>query len=206
MDAGERMIRHLRGIARVPAGEGCHQELLDAAPDLGVVALARNIDENRDETLERIVAHEHANPPALLDAENAEADLEQRVRIDLEQLVARIGFEDVLQGLVVMPVGREARALEHALHLAAQQRNFERAAVIGGRGEEADEAAFANHPAGGLEQLETDDVHRHAAVHGGAHRGLCDEKQARRMHELGDFGRQALRAGIEPHRAHARIA
>jgi hypothetical protein len=44
----------------------------------------------------------------------------ERVLVELEQLVARIGLQHVDQGLAGMPLRVEAGALEHGVDLAAQ--------------------------------------------------------------------------------------
>ena len=136
----------------------------EALAQLGVVALARHIDEGRDEPPEGIAAHEQRDALALLQAQDAQRDVEQLVLGDLEQLVARKGLEDVHQRLAVMARGLEAGAREGALDLAAQQRDRARALGIGGRGEEADEQPLARRLSVGAEFPHRDRVHVHRAV------------------------------------------
>ena len=75
------------------------------------------------------------------------ADPEQLVHGDLEQLVARVGLEDLDERLLVVAAGRERGALEHRVDLAAQDRDLARAGVVGGVGVEAEEAPLADHAA-----------------------------------------------------------
>ena len=73
------------------------------------------------------------------------AIVEQLVVRDLEQLVARVGVEDLEQRLLVVAAGREGGALEHRVDLAAQDRDLGRARVVGGVRVEAEEAPLADH-------------------------------------------------------------
>ena len=64
-------------------------------------------------------------------------------RRGLEELVARIGLEHVQHRLAVVACGVEAEVLDDALDLTAQHRDVARAAVIGGRGPQTEEAVLA---------------------------------------------------------------
>ena len=101
------------------------------------------------------------------------------ILVDLEQLVARIGIEDRQQRLAVMTVGVEARAAQHAVDAAAQQRHVLDPRVIRRRGEQADQAAFAGHPAVGVAGLDDDAIHRPAAVDQALAIGLDDQDVVR---------------------------
>ena len=86
------------------------------------------------------------------------ADPEQVVDGDLEQLVARVGLEDLHERLLVVAAGGERGAPEHRVDLAPQDRYRVRARVVGVVGEQAEEAPLADHPAVLVEALDADVV------------------------------------------------
>ena len=95
----------------------------------------------------------------------AQRELIERVLVDLEQLVARIGLQHVDQRLAGMALRVEAGAREHRVDLAAQIGDGAGRAGIGGRGEQADDAEFAGQIAVGVEALDADIVEIDAPVH-----------------------------------------
>ena len=130
----------------------------------------------------------------------------QRVLVDLEELVARIVLQHRQQVLVHVAVLAEARALDHARDLAAQQRHLARIGVVRRRGVEAHEAALAHDLARGVEALHADVVEVAGAVHGGARVGLGEHQQARLAREraqlrrqLGEARRDAAQHGLAQH-------
>ena len=93
------------------AGEGRHQDALHLHPQVGRVGVARHEHEAGDEALERVAAHEQAQPLPVAEREDAERGVVELVVGDLEQLVARIGLEDVVERLGQVPAGgRPARS------------------------------------------------------------------------------------------------
>jgi hypothetical protein len=57
-------------------------DLLDAPAVLRVVAVARQVDEAREEAPERVAPDEEAHAPPLAEVEDPERDLEQLVSVD----------------------------------------------------------------------------------------------------------------------------
>jgi hypothetical protein len=94
----------------------------------------------------------------------------------LEQLVARVGHQHVGQGLAVMAGRGEAGAGDDPLDLLAQQRDRPRTAVIGGRGEMADEGMLADHLALGIVALDPDPVEVGGPVDGRSAVRLDDQQ------------------------------
>ena len=92
---GQHLVAHLRREIRALTVVGGGQDVLHLAAQGGVVAVARHIDHAGDETFEGIVAHEERGALTLLQVQHADGDLVQLLHRDLEQLVARIGLEDV---------------------------------------------------------------------------------------------------------------
>ena len=169
---------------------GVGEDGVELAAQGGVVAVARHVDQTGDEALERIAAREEGDALPLLQVEDAEGDAVEVVGGDLEQLVARVGLDDVAQVLAVVAVGREAGARDHRLDLLLEERDRERARTVGGGGEEADEEAFAGHLAVAVEALDRHRVHRHRLVHRRDAVRLVDAQEDRRAQELADVGRQ----------------
>ena len=127
-----------------------------------------------------VAAREQRHAPPLLQLQDAQRMVVERVLVDLEQLVARIGFEDRQQRLAVVAVRVEAGAAQDAVDPAAQQRHVVHRGVIGGRGEQADQAALAGHPAVGVVGLHDHAIHRPAAMDQRGAVGLDDQDVVRR--------------------------
>jgi hypothetical protein len=79
--------------------------------------------------------------------------LEQLLLRDLEQLVARVGLEDLHQVFLVVAPLREARPLQDVSCLAADERYVQHARAIGGEGVQAEKAPLAGDIARGVERL-----------------------------------------------------
>jgi hypothetical protein len=97
----------------------------------------------------------------------------------LEQLIARVGLEHREHGLAVVARRIEPEMLDHALDLAAQYRNVPRAAEVGGRGPESEEAMLAVDAPAGVEGLDADVVEQLTAMHGGGRVRLGQDQQLR---------------------------
>ena len=148
-----------------------------------IEALARREHQAAREAADGIAAREQRHPAPLLELQDAERVVVERVGIDLEQLVARIGVEDREQRLAVMAVGIQSGAAQHLLDPVAQQRHVEHRRVIGGRGEEAGEAPLAGGSAVRIERLHDDAVHRPAAMDQRVPIGLDDQQRLRPARE-----------------------
>jgi hypothetical protein len=132
-----------RVVDRRRAGGGS-EDRLDPPPVLRVEAVARHEHEQREEAPERVAAREQAQPLALAEVEDPHRHFEELVVRDLEQLVARVGVEDLEQGLLVVAAVREPGALEHAGHAPAQDRDLGGARAVGGVRVEAEEDAVTH--------------------------------------------------------------
>ncbi len=137
--------RRLEG--RDPAVEGAGENLADPHPDVAVVAVARREDEDGDVAVETIAAGEHPHPWSLAEGEDLQREVVERVLADREQLVARIGLEDVRQRFAGMARRVEAGAAHHPRHLLPDVGYGIDRAGIGFRGEQAEEARLAGEAA-----------------------------------------------------------
>ena len=202
MNARQRRRRELdRERIRLAADPLLH-DLLHALAQERVVAVARHVDQARDVASERIAVHEQGDVRPLLQAQHAHRRRQQVVLRHAEQLVARQRLEDVQQRLAVMAGGRQARPDDDVAHLAAQQRDVARRAVVGDRGEQPDEQPLADHLAVLVEPLHPDRVELHRAVHGRAPVRLVHHQELRLAQEVGDLGRHLdrLAGAFEQHR------
>ena len=159
-------------IGRDPAAVGLGQDLAGALAQVGIVAVARHEHQHRDEAVERVAPLEQPYARPVVEVQYAQGRGQQVVFRSLEQLVARIGLQDVAQALFVVAAGGLAGALQHAGHLGADQRHLMGGLVIGLGGEEADEADLAGGPAVGAVPLDPDIVHVAAAMDARAQVGL----------------------------------
>ena len=206
LHAHQRAFREV-GIERDDAAVvGLRQQRADALAHLGSVAIARHVDEQRDEPVEAVDAGKHAHARPRLQVEDALAPFLQLLHADLEQLVARKGVEDVEQRLAVVAARRIAGGGEHHVDLVAQEGDLARRAHIGLRGEQADEADLALRAAVGAVGLDADVVHVHAPVHAAQHVGLGDDERGGREEEAAHLRRHGHQLGAAPQHLHARVA
>ena len=143
MHPHHRPLAECRLEARHLAAIGLGDQLADLDPVVGVEAVARQEHEGRDEAVELVAADEQAGARPLGQPHDAMRHGRQRRDVDLEQLVARKGLENIDQTLARMALRVEPARRHHPLDLAADQRDFARAPGIGGRGEQADHAQLA---------------------------------------------------------------
>src|SRR6202042_938731 len=73
--------------------------IADQCPDRAVVALARNVDEDRDKAVEAVAPRQHAHPRTVAELQDVERELIEQIFVDLEQFVARISLQHVDQRL-----------------------------------------------------------------------------------------------------------
>ncbi len=201
-DAGHRRIRQLHRVLRRHALQRLGEQGLHARAQAGVEAFARHIDQAGDEAGEGIAAQEQACALALAQAQDAHRRGVELAGLDLEQLVARVLIQDRDQRLGRMAVGQEAGACGDRGQLAPQQRDLRRIGVVGRRGEEADEAPFAQHLALGIEAFDADVVEVARPVHRGSGVGLGQQQHTRVARQRAHLGRQ----GGERGRRRGRIA
>ncbi len=207
-DADDVVHPRQRGvrIARVVGRDMAAERLGELAPDrlaqLRVVALARDVEQHGQETVERVVAHEELHARPVGEVQDAERDAQQLVFRRLEQLVARIGLQDVGEPHLVVAAGRQVGLGHDPVDLAPDQRHVAHRLVVGLGGEEADEAHLAARLAVWAVAAHADVVHVGAAVHHRLQVRLGDDQRVggRQFlaHRLGEHRRLA---GATQHRA-----
>ncbi|MEY9488253.1 hypothetical protein RKD26_004047 [Streptomyces calvus] len=168
----------------VPGGEvdaGAAEFLLedvdDPQPDTGGVAVARQVDEGRVVAPVLVLAQVEPQPAALLEVEHRGDDGLELADRGLEQLVARVGLQDLEQVAAVVAVRREAGALQDLLDLAPDHRHPAHGLGVGGGREQAEEAPLTDDVAVRVELLDADVVQVRRPVHGGPAVGLGQHQQ-----------------------------
>ncbi len=177
------------------AGKGLHQDGLELLAQLGGIGLARHVHQAGDEALVGVAPQEQAQALALACRQDTQRGLVQLILADLEQVVARVGGQDVLQRLGQVPAFGQRGTVQHGRHLLAQQRDLVDARGIGGGAEQADEAVLADHLAGGVVALDADIVAVARPVHGGTGVRACHQQQRHRC--------ARHRPGLRRHRGEA---
>ena len=124
MHAHQHALAEIRLEAGNAPVECLGEDLADALRDLGVEAVARDEDEGRDEAVEAVAPHEQPRARPLLEAQDPVRHGGERLGIDLEQLVARQGFEDADERLSRMARRIEAAGRDDAAHLSPQERDL----------------------------------------------------------------------------------
>ena len=204
MHAHQRAFGEGRIERRDPALVDAGEIGADGRARRGVVALARHEHHDRDEAVEAIAPRQHAHARALVEMHDGEHELEQRVLVDLEQLVARVMLQHGRERLAGMAVRIEAGAAHQVVDLAPQIRDGAGRARVDRRGEQADDAEFADKVAVAIEALHPDVVHVHAPVHARFHVRLGDDELLRLLQEFHDLGRDRDQLAAAAQHVHVR--
>src|SRR5262249_7398169 len=115
----------------------------------------------------------------------------QQLRLaDLEQLVARVGLDDVEQRLAGVAAGQDAGARDNVRRLSAQQWNLRRFGAVSGRSEQTEKTMLAAVLALTVEAFDADVIEIAGAMHGRARVGLGDVKKSRQAGEGARIRRQ----------------
>jgi len=120
MQACRERLAHVRGVLDRLGVELLAQDPGQSLAHGGVVAIARQVDQARDEAAVDVAADEESQLPAFADVHHLRGDRHQLVDRRLEELVARIGLEDIHQGLAGMTHRLEAGLGQDGLRLLAQ--------------------------------------------------------------------------------------
>lgn len=165
--------------------QALHQDLLDLQARLGGIHVARHVGQAVAEATVGVLAQEHADLVALLDADDRQGGAEQLVHRGLEQVVARQYFQHLGQFLAEVGLGVETGAPHHFGDLAADEGDVVDALVVHRGGEQAHEAALADHPALAVQLADRHVIRVGRAVHT-ARMGSLGEGQQDRFAQVGD--------------------
>jgi hypothetical protein len=132
----------------------------------GGVAVPRQVDQAGQVAAVGVPAHEQPELAALAGVQHRLRDRDQLVDRRLEQLVARVGLEHVHQRLAGVALRVEPGPVDHRLRLHPDHRDAGQRLRVGGRGEQPEEPALADHLAVLVEGLDAHVVEVHRPVHG----------------------------------------
>ncbi|MNI18799.1 hypothetical protein D3C73_722170 [compost metagenome] len=132
---------------------------------------------------------EGAHPRPLAQFHDLFTEFRQKIGIDLEEIVTRIGFERVFQHTTGMAVRIETEMPIDVIDLFAQQRDFTDGVGIGRRGEKTDDPQFADDMTVLVKPLYPDIVHIGASMDNGFHIRLGDDEELRPVEEFENFRR-----------------
>src|SRR5208282_3252695 len=188
MHAHQRTFREKRiKGAHAPFKDG-GEIIADPRPDLAVVAIARDVGEDRHEAVEAVAPRQYPYARAFVELEDRKREVIERLFVDLKQFVARVVLEHVDQRLAGMAARIKSGAADSVIDLTPQIGNGAHRTRVGGGREQPAEHAFAHYPALAVEVLDPDVIQSDAPVHARAHRGLGHDEQLRLFEELADFG------------------
>ncbi len=102
-------------------------------------------EQRREEPAESVAAHEKPDLMPLLEVEDPHCDLEELLRLHLDELVAGKRLEDGDQVLAIVAVGGETRLLDHHGDLAAEQGDPSGVGVVDDRGVQTQKTPFPDH-------------------------------------------------------------
>ncbi len=189
---GERLA-HVGGPLDRLTGELGLEDRGDALADAGVVAVPGEVDQAREEPAVEVAPHEELQLAPLAGVHHLRRDRDEVLHRRLEQLVARVGLEDVHQRLARMAARVEPDRLHHGVGLLAQDGDAAHRLGVGGRGEQPEEAPLPHDLTGLVELLHADVVEEHGPVHGRAGVGLGQHQQVLVSRTVGDQLRQHAR-------------
>ena len=144
VQARQRRLRQLDGKFDADALQRTQQHILDTNPGFGVELLPRQIDQTGVIAAVGFAPDKDPDLAAVPQAQNAQRRLHQRSFVDLEQLVAWIGFENRQKAFSHVAIRRKSGHFHYCRRLVSQQRNFPDPRVIGRRGKQTDEASLAH--------------------------------------------------------------
>ncbi len=174
---GEDRLGVPGGEVDAGAAELLLQDVDDPQPYARGVAVPREVDEGGVVTPVLVLPQVEPQPAAFLEVEHGGGDALQLGDRGLEELVARIGLQDLEQVAPVVTVGREAGDLQHLVHLAPDDRHPADGLGVGSRGEQAQVAPLADDLAVLVELLHPDVVEVRRPVHGRPAVGLGEDEQ-----------------------------
>src|SRR5260370_353977 len=120
-EARQNRFGELHGEFRAGAVQVPLEDVLDLHAHVGVEVLARHEDEARVEASVEVAADEDARLAPVSQAQDAERGFQQRVLVDLEQLVAGLVLQDREQALVRVAPRAAAPAFSHPAELGTMR-------------------------------------------------------------------------------------
>ena len=165
MDARQQIIANQRVMGRQAAIMRLGQHIAELPAQVRVELLPRNIDNGRDKPFEPIPAQQDTDPGTFLKRQDFPRIDQKILNGYLKQLIPGVAFQDMGEGFFVVTVFGKPRHFQRLADLAPEIGDITGNTVIGGRGEQAGKAAFADHLPLLVEFLHTDIIQMHRPVH-----------------------------------------
>src|SRR5262249_28445565 len=197
-DADQRRFGEVDVEIGADAVERLFEQLYPPLSQLGRVIFARGVDQAGDEAVEGVAPHEEAESLPRAQVQDTRHYPQQFRLSDLEQLVARVGLDDVEQRLAGVAAGLDAGAQDDVRRLSAQQRDLRRFGAVCGRSEQPQKTMLAADLALLVEAFDADVIEVAGAVYGRARIGLGDVKKSRQAGEGAHVRRQGSDARSFP--------
>ncbi len=177
MDARQQIIANQRVMGRQAAIMRLGQHIPELAAQVRIEFFPRNIDDGRDKPFEPIPAQQDTDPGTFLKRQDFPRIDQKILNGYLKQLIPGVAFQDMGEGFFVVTVFGKPRHFQRLADLAPEIGDITGNTVIGGRGEQAGKAAFADHLSLLIEFLHTDIIQMHRPVHRRTHICLGDDNQ-----------------------------
>ena len=186
VDAGQRRFaqKHIE-VDAVGVVE-LSQHFLHAHAGVGVVQVAWEVEDHRDEALVGVGADENAGFAAFLHVDDLHDDVIDLFGVLVQEVLAGIVLQDSEQFVGRVGSGRESAGREDLRDLPVDDRDVEDAVVVELGFEHADEAAFADDLTVGIECLHADVVHEGRPDDAGAGVRLRQHQHMRFQGLVGD--------------------
>ena len=182
VQAGQRAHPDQDLVLGAGPAEDLAERFRDALRPIRRVAVPGQVDEARDEPAVVVEALEQPDLAPILQLEDARRDLEQLAGVDLEQLVARVGLQDLAQRPPAVALRREAGPVQHLRGLLPQQRDVQHAVAVDVGVEQAEEPPLPDHPPVAVEPLHPDVGEVVGAADGAAAVGRGEQQHRGRQH------------------------
>ena len=180
-------------VGRQAPVPGLGQDLARLLRQARVEAAAGHIEQDGHEPVEGIPAHEQAQAGPVVEVHDALGDRQQLVLGDLEQLVARIALQHIVESPAVVAGGRLTGPGQHIGHLLPDQGHLGRRLIIGLGGEQPDQPHLAHGPAVRPVALDPDIVEIGPPVYARDAVGLGHHQRLGRIHHPLERGGQDRR-------------
>ena len=156
----------------------CHEEqLLERLAKVGVEAVPRNGDQDRDKPFEAVSADEESDGLPLLGLHQVTEHLAERIHGHGEEVVLGERLEELDDGLVVMRALDDVLTLDHLPELPPEHRDLRRRRHVGLGGEQPEEPELGDHRSLVVHAPEPDVVHPGVSMNRGVTIGLRDHHQ-----------------------------
>ena len=155
------------------------QLVLHPAAHRGVIAVARQVEQRGHEAPVVVLAQEELDPTTLLQLQDLPGHILDLRDLHLQQLIARIGLQDLHQVIAGMRVRAEAGTGQQLLGTGAQQRNGGNGLGVGPLAEQSEESPFTDDITSFVEGLHRHIVHIGTTPHRGAGIGFGNHQRLR---------------------------